>query len=86
LNRAQAIQVYREILMLSQNVGFYTINLKFSEQDDPMAQNYQLHIDMYPDSFTSGQIELVAKKYQLAVKQLNGRVVVYEPKKIFNII
>jgi hypothetical protein len=86
LNRAQAIQVYREILRLSQNVGYYTINLKFSEKDDPTAQNYQLHIEMLPDSFTSSQIESVAKKYQLEVKQHNGKVVVYEPKKIVNLV
>jgi hypothetical protein len=80
LNRAEAVNIYKEIVNLSESVGYNAINLKVSEKNDPIAQNYQIRIMMPTDALTNQQITTIAKKYRLEVKEENGEVIVYEPK------
>ena len=80
MNRAEAVNIYKEIVNLSESVGYNAINLKVSEKNDPIAQNYQIRIMMPTDALTNQQITTVAKKYRLEVKEENGEVIVYEPK------
>jgi len=82
LNRTEAVNIYKEIVNLSESVGYNPINLKLSEKNDPTAQNYQIRITMPTDALTNQQITAIAKKYRLEVKEENGEVIVYEPKKI----
>lgn len=81
MNRAEAVNIYKEIVNLSESVGYNAINLKVSEKNDPIAQNYQIRIMMPTDALTNQQITTIAKKYRLEVKEENGEVIVYEPKK-----
>ncbi len=80
MNRAEAVNIYKEIVNLSESVGYNAINLKVSEKNDPIAQNYQIRIMMPTDALTNQQITTIAKKYRLEVKEENGEVIVYEPK------
>ena len=82
MNRAKAVTIYKEIVNLSESVGYNGFNLQVSEKNDPIAQNYQIHIVMLTDSLINHQIASVAKKHNLEVKKENGEVIVYEPKKI----
>ena len=82
MNRAEAVNVYKEIVNLSESVGYNAINLKLSEKNDLIAQNYQICITMPTDALINQQISKIAKKHQLEVKEENGEVIVYEPKKI----
>ena len=86
MNRAEAVKIYKEIVNLSETVGYNAFNLKLSEKDDPSAQNYQIRIMMSIDALINQQIISVAKKYNLAVKQENGEVIVYEPKQLTEIL
>jgi hypothetical protein len=85
LNRSEAVSVYKEIVKLIETVGYNNISLEFSEKNDPLAQNYQLHIKIPQDRYINGQIESVAEKHQLKVLQMNGKIVVYQPKKIVDL-
>lgn len=82
MNRVEAVNIYKEIANLSESVGYNAFNLKLSEKNDPTAQNYQIRITMPIDALTNQQITTIAKKYRLEVKEENGEVIVYEPKKI----
>ncbi|MCL5877263.1 MAG: hypothetical protein M1540_05575 [Candidatus Bathyarchaeota archaeon] len=81
MNRAEAVNVYKEIVNLSERVGYNAYNLKLSDQNDPIAQNYQIRITMPTDALTNQQIASIAKKHDLAVKEESGEVIVYQPKK-----
>lgn len=86
MNRDEAVNIYKEIVNLSESVGYNAFNLKLSEKNDPTAQNYQIRIMMQIDALTNQQISSIAKKHNLAVKQENGEVIVYEPKQLTEIL
>ena len=86
VNRSEAVNIYKEILNLSEAARYSTFNLKLSDKNDPIAQDYQIHVSMYVDPLTNQQLTSIAKKYNLAVKEERGEVVVYEPKKISRIL
>ena len=80
MNRSEAVSIYKEIASLSEEIGYRTFNLKWSEKSDPIAQNYQLRIMMLADPVTKQQIMSIARKHNLGVKIENGEVIVYKPK------
>ena len=82
MDRAEAVKVYKEIVNLSESVGYNGFNLKLSEKSDPIAQSYQIRIVMPPDYLTKLQIIAIAKKHDLEVKVENGEVIVYKPKRL----
>ena len=86
MNRSEAVRIFKEIVNASENVGYNTFNLKISDKNDPKAENYQIHIEMRPDHFVKKQIASLAKKHQLEVREENGRIVIYQPKKIANFV
>lgn len=81
MNREEAVSIYKEIVNLSAIVGYNPFNLKLSEKNDP-TPDYQICIAMATDPLTNRQITAIAKKHKLAVKEENGEVIVYEPKRV----
>ena len=86
MNRAEAVNVYKEIVRLSESVGYNGFNLKLSGKNDPIAQNYQIRITMPPDYLTNQQILAIAKKHDLEVKVENGEIIVYKPKQLSQMV
>ena len=86
MNRSEAVNIYKEIVNSSENVGYNAFNLKLSEKNDPTAQNYQIRITMLTDPLTNQQITKIAKKHNLEVKIEDGEVIVYKPKQISQIL
>jgi hypothetical protein len=84
MNRVQAVNIYREIVNSSEMARFSAVNLKLSEKNDPVAQDYQIRITMPTDPVVNQQITFIAKKHNLEVKEENGEVVVYELKKFYS--
>jgi hypothetical protein len=52
-----------------------------SDENDPTSQGYQIHIVMSPDPEIKQQITSIAKNHDLAMKEENGEVIIYKPKK-----
>ncbi|GEM_PF-1987869 len=80
LNRFQTVSIYKEIVHLSESVGYNAVNLKLTEKNEAATQSYQLQITMPMNSLIAQQIATIAKKHRLEVKEENGEVMLYEPQ------
>ncbi len=47
-------------------------------EDGPIG--YQIHLQTVLDRETKNQVQTIAEKHSLALKEENGKVVIYQPK------
>ncbi len=69
MNRDEAVAVFKEIIQLSESLGANAFNIKLSEKNDPVAEQYQIHITVSSDAEIKQTIMDVTKKHDLAVKE-----------------
>jgi hypothetical protein len=74
LNRVEAVAIYKEILSLDESMGSCAFNLVHKD-----AKNYEIHFEMPKNVGLRKQIENIVKKYNLVMKEKNGRVAIYKP-------
>ena len=59
-----------------------SVALVNSKLDDQLATGFQVHIQTVLDSETKQQIQTIAAKHNLALKEENGKVIIYQPKAV----
>ena len=80
MNREDAVVIFKEILNLSEDVGLKSFNLQLSGENDRTSEGYQIRIAIFSDILIKQEIENLAKKHHLEVKEDTGEVIVYTPK------
>ena len=80
MNREDAVVIFKEILNLSEDVGLKSFNLQLSGENDQASESYQIRIATFSDNLIKQEIENLAKKHHLEVKEDTGEVIVYTPK------
>jgi cell division ATPase FtsA len=80
VNREDAVVIFKEILNLSEDVGLKSFNLQLSGENDRTSEGYQIRIAIFSDNLIKQEIENLAKKHHLEVKEDTGEVIVYTPK------
>jgi cell division ATPase FtsA len=80
VNREDAVVIFKEILNLSEDVGLKSFNLQLSGENDRTSEGYQIRIAIFSDNLIKQDIENLAKKHHLEVKEDTGEVIVYTPK------
>jgi len=58
------------------------VELVNSQSSDQRCTGYQLHIQMVLDNETETKIRAIASKYCFALREENGKVVIYQPKTV----
>ena len=84
MNRAKAVAVCKEIMNLAESMGGNTFELRMSKEDDPTSQGYQICIRMAEDYEIKQQTKSIAEKHDLALKEENGDVIIYQLKNVGN--
>ncbi len=56
------------------------VSLVSSKPDDTVASGFQLHIQTVLDNESMAEILNIAQKHNLAVKEQNGKLVIYQPR------
>jgi hypothetical protein len=82
MKRHEAITCLREINTTCRNVSPDSVELVDSQPNDEHCTGYQLHIQLVLDNETEIQIRAIASKYCFALRQENGKVVIYQPKTV----
>ena len=74
LNRFQTVSIYKEIVHLSESVGYNAVNLKLTEKNEAATQSYQLQITMPMNSLIAPPLHLdwLVGSQVLAFTALNG--------------
>jgi hypothetical protein len=80
MKRHEAVTCLREINSSCRQMSPDAVTLVNSPIDDPFSTGYQVHIQTVLDSETKSQIQNIAQKRSLAVKEEKGKVVIYQPK------
>ena len=80
MNREDAVVIFKEILNLSEDMGVKSFNLQLSGENDQASEGYQIRIATFSDNLIKQEIENLAKKHHLEVKEDTGEVIVYTPK------
>ena len=81
VNREDAVVIFKEILNLSEDMGgVKSFNLQLSGENDRTSEGYQIRIATFSDNLIKQEIENLAKKHHLEVKEDTGEVIVYTPK------
>jgi hypothetical protein len=80
MKRQEAVTCLKEIRVNCSHMSPEIVELINSQPDDQFSTGYQLHIQTLLDQQTKQQIRLIAAKRRLALKEENGRVVIYQPK------
>jgi len=59
-----------------------SVTLFHSKIDDQYSVGCQVHIKTVLDSETKQQVRNIAEKYSLALREEEGKVVIYKPKEV----
>jgi hypothetical protein len=59
-----------------------SVNLIHSNPSDEKSTGYQLRIKTLLDGETRQQLQNIAKKHSLALREEQGKVVIYKPKEV----
>jgi hypothetical protein len=86
MKRQEAIAIYEEIMKLTERLGSNTYYLKLSKKNDQSSVGYQIRITTSVVNEIMEQINDIAKKHNLAVKEEKNEIIVYKPKKTWPII
>jgi len=81
MDRAQAVNVIKEISEQCQLLAGKSIKLLPPKDDDSLSNTFQVHIQTYqdPDPYLVSCVKDVAEKHKLAIKQVFGYLIVYKP-------
>ncbi len=80
MKRHEAITCLKEINATCRNMSADAVSLVNSKPNDDLSMGYQVHIKTVLDGETKLQIQSIAEKHSLAIKEENGKVVIYRPK------
>jgi hypothetical protein len=80
MKRHEAVTCLREINNSCRQMSPDAIALVNSPTGDQLSTGYQVHIQTILDSETKSQIQSIAQKHSLAMKEEKGKVVIYQPK------
>ena len=80
MKRDEAISFLKEITTVCSAMTPDAVTLCISEINDLNAVGYQVHIKTVLDSKTRQQIEGIAKKHCLVLKEEHDEVVIYRPR------
>ena len=77
MNRTQAVSVIKEIAEQCPYLEGKSIKLLTPKGNDALPNTFQVHIQASDDPFLVSCIEIVAEKHNLATKQIDGYLVMY---------
>ena len=80
MKRHEAVTCLKEINNSCNQMSPDAVALVDSPLDDQLSTGYQVHIQTVLDTETKSQIQSIAQKRSLAVKEDKGKVVIYQPK------
>jgi hypothetical protein len=82
MNRQEAVTCLKEITAICGSMSPDAISLVNSKPDNPLSTGYQLHIQTVLDGETKRQVQIIAEKNSLALKEEKGQVIIYRPKEV----
>jgi hypothetical protein len=82
LKRHEAVTCLKEIANNCSNMSPDSVTLYNSKPDDSLSTGYQVHIKTVLDDETKQQLQNIAEKHSLALKEEKGKVVIYKPKEL----
>ncbi len=82
MNRHEAVTYLKEITNTCTNMSPNAVALFDSRPDDPDSTGYQVHIKTILDNETKQRLQNIAEKHSLALREENGKVVIYQPKEV----
>ena len=80
MKRNEAVTFLKEITNTCGSMSPDSVTLFRSKMDDQDSVGYQVHIKTVLDSETRQQVRNIAEKYSLALREEEGKVVIYKPK------
>ena len=80
MKRHEAVTFLKEITNTCGSMSPDSVTLFRSKMDDQDSVGYQVHIKTVLDSETKQQVRNIAEKYSLALREEEGKVVIYKPK------
>ena len=82
MKRNEAVICLKEINLTCQNMSPDAVALVNSKPNDQTSVGYQVHIQTVLDRETKRQIQGIADKRCLALREEKGKVVIYQPKAV----
>jgi hypothetical protein len=80
MKRNEAVTFLKEVTNTCGSMSPDSVTLFHSKMDDQDSVGYQVHIKTVLDSETKQQVRNIAEKYSLALREEEGKVVIYKPK------
>jgi biotin-(acetyl-CoA carboxylase) ligase len=80
MKRAEAVTFLKEITSTCRSMSPDSVSLFHPKIGSRDSIAYQVHIKVALDSETKLQIRNIAEKYSLAIKEEEGKVIIYKPK------
>ena len=80
MKRNEAVTFLKEVTNTCGSMSPDSVTLFRSKMDDQDSVGYQVHIKTVLDSETKQQVRNIAEKYSLALREEEGKVVIYKPK------
>ena len=82
MKRNEAVTFLKEITNTCESMSPDSVTLFRSKMDDQDSVGYQVHIKTVLDSETKQQVRNIAEKHSLALREEEGKIVIYKPKEV----
>jgi len=82
VKRDEVVTCLKEITVTCTSMSPDSVTLFNSKPDDLDSTGYQVHIKAVLDNETKQRLQNIAEKHSLALREENGKVVIYQPKEV----
>ena len=79
MDREEAIKLFKEIIA-DCNINITSVSLVAPRQDDVLSDGFQLQIKSLLNDSERQVIHKIVENYQLAWKEISGKIIIYKPK------
>ena len=80
MRRDEAVSFLKEVTAACANMSPDSVALFHAHPTDPKSTGYQVQIKTILDSETREQVQTIAERHSLALKQEKDKVVIYKPR------
>jgi len=86
MRRDEAVAFLKEVMSSCANMSPDSVTLSHAQSADSEIVGYQVHIKTVLDKKTKQQVQKIAEKHSVDLKQEKDELVVYKPKKAAQVI
>jgi hypothetical protein len=79
LNREEAIQIYKELMIECKGLNSVSIYLSPPRENDVISEGYQIYLPITIRNADKESVQRIANDHNLSIREINDKIIIYKP-------